>query len=617
MHFTDLMLQSVPYLITGCVFYLALTLVMVHILTFLQPKVYQYQVSKDRPFRGYFKTLLHDMVSGSRLYTHTLLYLRAFGKTEYPVMENDHIERWLAVLRSFRNYIKPFIICALIFEMLKWTISQKIAYEEMTMVLPKVQQALAYLDGLPLLEWVFDHKPWVNFFLGLLILMVPFLFYRRKRFKKWKTYLNQGFIVIAIFTNVTFFTGELSNFHQEKKHTLADLELRLRTVHNRIYQKIVVDALGENFTDALEPAAKAYQTRVEEIEDRLQEDTKAFVNTSLKDSLLANANRLIQPVKTSKIITNWKPPGDFTANQEEGIEALKKLYNAQRGETASPELAYLTNREKWNLTDGEALYKKVVTKAAERKKKAPRSYKVLEEFYNLVASLTTNTLFSYIELENKDLFKKTAKEFATFKRTEVLNTVIRFFDADQKKAPATDFLSDEVTEANALKKGYDRMASAYKKKDRQLVAALKKENRALEKRIRNKIESTVFTDISNRLEKGRQLLSNPLFINKAFKKKQIDFLNRPVSEWSLVKEVILQEYQPEINTLYRNTVTYDNASNPAAYNNYLKNRMGTIAAETRLAMADVFRNIPIICPCCFRDIKSVKKCIPINPLCLR
>ncbi|WP_340064655.1 hypothetical protein [Ascidiimonas aurantiaca] len=624
MNYTDLILQSAPYLITGCVLYMALTLIMVHILTFLQPKVYQYQVSKDRPFRGYFKTLLNDMVSGPRLYGNTLRYLWPFHKISYPVMENDRIERWLAVLRSFRNYIKPFIICALIFETLKWAISQKIAYEEMTMVLPKVQQALAYLDGLPLLEWVFDHRLFVNFFLGLLILMVPFLFYRRKRFKKWKAYLNAGFISIAILTNVTFFTGKLGDFHNEETRKLADLELRLETVHNRIYQRIAVDALDQNFTQALETAAEAYQMSVQEIEDRLPEDTKTFVNTSLKDSLLADANRLIQPIRASKIITNWKPPGYFTANQEKGIEALKKFYTSKRNETTSPEIDYLTNREKWNLTDGEALYKKVVAKVTERKKRSPRSfakgsrnYMVLEEFYNLVAALTVNTLLSYIELENKDLFKKAAKEFATFKRPEVLNTIIRFFAPHQKKAPVTGFLSDEVTEANTLKKRYDHMANVYKKKEQQLVAALKKENRALERHIRNKIESTVLTDVSNRLKKGSRLLSNDSYISEGTKNEQTDLVNKTIDEWSSVKKEILQEYQPEINSLYRKAVTYDNASNPATYNNYLKNRLGTVAAETTLAMADVFRNIPVICPCCFRDINTVRKCIPVNPICVK
>ena len=360
--------------------------------------------------------------------------------------------------------------------------------------------------------------------------------------------------------------------------------------------------MDENLTPLIEKETETYERLFATIENNLKQEVRLLSQRRFRDSLKNEVTRMIKPVKNSKLFTDWNSPMDFVTPNTSNIQELETFYKSQKNsKTYSPELDYLINKDQWNLKKGQALQKQVKNKIKEKKEsrikkfaKGSKEYEVLGEFYDLLASLGIDEVGFYIELEHKDLFKKAAKAFTTFKKPEILQTVIQFFKPDDssKKTPTT--ISETLkTDIKTIENRFQQLKLKYRKKEKDLLA-LKKDNENLKKRILKKIENTFITGVKIKV-------SDPKYIDNA--------------RLPEIENAIRKEYQKEIQKTYDQLVRSRNQSNPQKYNKYLKGQLVNLTSQTNVYLKDVLSNIPIICPCCFRDIKQVSRCVRINPAC--
>lgn len=612
MNVKNLILQSSFYLILGITLYFLLSLIIVHILTFLQQKVLNHQKTEEKPFSGYGKFLYNDIFSKAQLYTNTVRYIFSFNKSKFPIIENIAIERWVTAIKSLKSYLLPFIICGIGFEICKYLISKKITIDTLNVVLPKVQKLLTYINNFPILNWISSHKILFNFMLGILIILTPFLFYRRKRMKWLQKNFNKILIYIAILTNVTFFSGELSTYKNSKQQEIADIKFKIEEVHNRIYQKILVAEIDKEFTKYILDESNRFNTAVNNIEERLTKDSQRIISTTIRDSLVSKTNQLIQSIRLEKITINLYSKEELKNYNTKDFKDTRTFYTSNSSSNSTDsDIDYVFDDRKWTLRRGKELSHRVDTQIKKRKKfynisfeKNSKKYAALEEIYTLVSSSGIDEIATYLPDIGNDVLKKCLKIISNYKKSDILKYFTRFFNKSQTEP----LLANSNTEINEFKKKYNKLLDEYKAKERNRILLL--ENKRLKKDILTVIENTILNEIKTQLKVTtydsaieENIILNPRDYSK--------LRNSILQDFSYYRNDILKSYKSEINQLYYEIINSEKSNNTINYNRSLKNKIGNISTISKSFIKEKLSNIPIICPRCFMDMRKIKTCIPI------
>lgn len=412
--FTQLLLGSTRWLFIGLICYYILSFCKVHLLWKIQSRIWNHSFHKNI-FKGYFLHLLQAFFTDFLLHKMTFTYIFRYSKKKFPLEDSDKtkgIINRINILESLTLFLKPFLFFALLFAGLRFWISKRFLYEELTITLGEIQKLLNTLDSFAITRILNGQKALVFFILGCITVFIPYLYVRNSLHKKIKRRLKYGILSIAILTNISFFGTLTGETISQKTEELSTLTIEITDIHDRIYKELF-----------LENTASEIETALEEEEALYLEIYKSFekkISTTSKDK---NRDAEIQAQLVQKLSSKLKELekftfniGDFNTNDQKTYEKSSKnsfsFYGDVKNEKAYASYKnyqeYIGSKEKWNKNRGTSLaenLKNITTTLAQNSFK-DKLKKILGHIVDYGYEITASLFFEELDISSQKTLKK-------------------------------------------------------------------------------------------------------------------------------------------------------------------------------------------------------------------
>lgn len=166
---TQLIFESSLWLLVGMLFYYLLSSAKVFLLVKVQPQMFHSyseapKLTVGKLFHQYINQFIKDKLS----HRYTLNYLiNRGGKSAWKLVGNKKIDFYYNFLNAITIMLKPFLLIAIIWAILKFLIWKHIAYDELQATLGQIQIKVAYLKSLKFVDTIDRYKVWL--FISLFI----------------------------------------------------------------------------------------------------------------------------------------------------------------------------------------------------------------------------------------------------------------------------------------------------------------------------------------------------------------------------------------------------------------------------------------------------------------
>ena len=203
---THYFLVNPLWFIAGLVIYFIISLFKVHLIWYVQPKIYTN--SQENLFKNYFKDFYETIFSRKKIIKPTFQYLLHFKKSDFPVVDLEAtkpLKKRLNILDGFTTFLKPYLIFAFIWAILEFWIANKLLYNQSQVALGQIQTLLNFIEKIPLVNFLQNNKTLVLLAYGILCVLIPFLYDKDTTTKKYKTYFTQSLVYLSLIANISFF----------------------------------------------------------------------------------------------------------------------------------------------------------------------------------------------------------------------------------------------------------------------------------------------------------------------------------------------------------------------------------------------------------------------------
>ncbi|MFB9079675.1 hypothetical protein ACFFLS_07295 [Flavobacterium procerum] len=155
---TQLIFKNSIWLLAGLVLYYILSTIKVFLLVKIQSQLFHSEVSElsiEKLFPQYAKDFIGDAI----LHQCTINYLiNKGGKSTWKLVGNKKINFYYNFLNAITVMLKPFLIIAILWGILKFLILKHIAFDELHISLGQIQLVVSYLKSLKGLEFFDNYK---------------------------------------------------------------------------------------------------------------------------------------------------------------------------------------------------------------------------------------------------------------------------------------------------------------------------------------------------------------------------------------------------------------------------------------------------------------------------
>ncbi|WPV65947.1 hypothetical protein [Chitinophaga sp. LS1] len=452
---SNLMLKNGYWLLVGLLFFYVLSVMKVYILARVQADILNNGIEKQEPFKEFFKKFFYSFFSEKKLHLLTFKFLLKYRKKQWPEIDNKPVKKILKVLTAITTFLKPFIVFAFIFWILRVWIDSQMIYDPLTISLGSIQEKLYLLRAMPKLDIVIAYKALIYLFIGIGIIMLVSLSKSDDVQKKVKKYYTYSFACLAILMNVSFFTvgfaASVSNAHLK----LTTLTVEIIKVHNKIYtyaaEAVTVEAIDKYIGD-IQDANNKEAIRIQK-EATLQ-NSDSYDTVILNPYLRSIAQRLdtynLEDVLNVSSFDLFPPPDKvfFTdplipVPAEQHLASLK-LFDEASGLEIDPSIekpdfpkgtktpatiiddhydkyiepvnpdagydAYFSEKNNWNLQESRDILADItlVRNAAitKSKKLTPKANQILDLIFSCGLEMGLDKLFEPYYLKQQKLLKK-------------------------------------------------------------------------------------------------------------------------------------------------------------------------------------------------------------------
>jgi len=618
---SDYILSTNTGLITGLLTFYALSLIEVHLRGFLQKEISRSQWNSEKPFEGYLKFLLKDIFGSLQLHIFTLRYLTPFLKISFPSIGIRKIDFWVTFLNSLRIFFLPFVVCGCIFLFVSFEIKGYLPFDLTNTFYAVIQNNLVRLNENRVLNIIYEYKNFMYFFLGILFIVIPFLFLYRNHLKVSLKRFNQILIYIAILTNITFFSGVAASEHHNVNQELADVSLKIKEVHNRIYNKgsalIVYD-----YIDDVEKNYSEYNLTLEELQSYVIANRFSLADELLGEELEESLNKLIDSSRTSMVDFQRPILKINRIDPSYSFETIRKHFNAKSN--SSGPIHYVFNQEKWTYNKGltveATLDKHIAEVQAKAKKKfsGSKGYLITEEIFSLLASSGIGVVTDLLSESVGEIAKALLKSLSKASKNQIVERINLSLKGLYPKTPKK--ISINRNSLKNIKKEYNSVNEKYQKQDDELTRQVHILEEQLKNRMQNELANQVISDLKNIDYQNIELGVTSTKDNKKILLENTSELKRLVEEALKDKKrtraKIITTYG---NLLFAKGIFQIPELNKRRRKEYI-NSLKKLNAREALKSKKPFYSKSglskvIICPCCFQNMNHVKVCVPINPIC--
>jgi hypothetical protein len=226
----------------------------VYIRARIQANLLNRTLDETKPFSGFFKGFLYALFTEGGLHKQTFLFLLNYKKKDWPEIDNTPINNALKYLTALTTFLKPYMLVALIFWVLRIWIDSHFLYNPLQITLGEIQQKLFFIRSFTWMESFIHYKPVWFAVIGVTLIGLMSIAKSEKFQKKIKKSYSYGFALLSILLNVSFFgmgaAGPVSQQHTK----LISLKIEIIKVHNQIYtnatEAVIAPLIDHYFEDA-------------------------------------------------------------------------------------------------------------------------------------------------------------------------------------------------------------------------------------------------------------------------------------------------------------------------------------------------------------------------------
>jgi hypothetical protein len=461
--FTELLLDGSWFMVGILLFYL-ISVIKVYILARIQAGILRGTIDEHRPFSGFYKNLSHSFFSEKNLHRLTVSFLTKYKKKNWPEIKNGPINKVLKVLTNITAFLKPFIVFAFVFFVLKMWIASHFLYEPLQITLGEIQKKLFFIHSLPWIKPVIQYKAAIYVVIGIAIIGLFALAKTESMLKKVKGVYSYAFASLSILLNVSFFTvgiaGSISNDHYKLTALLVDIV----ETHNKIYLYAAETIAAPILDSYLEDKEQFYEKQIDNLRNNAASPKDKSFDSAVINPYFREVEQYIKELQAEYTVdimsfTPFPPPGDLylmdpilpkpkEPSTSEGIYVHDKCglkispaiqsitvpvkakppatvmdnYYDSRIAAIGPEQgydSYISNKEQWNKEIGSNILADInlVRDKAISRGKVPASSKaqILDLIFSCGLELGLDNLFEAFGLKAQKSLKKIASSLLDIK----------------------------------------------------------------------------------------------------------------------------------------------------------------------------------------------------------
>lgn len=472
---TQLIFKSSVWLLTGLVLYYVLSTIKVFLLVKVQSQLFHSEVpelSIEKLFPKYIKEFIGNVM----LHQCTINYLiNKGGKSTWKLVGNKKINFYYNFLNTITVMLKPFLIIAILWAILKFLILKHIAFDELQISLGQIQIVISYLKSLKGLEF-FDHY---KVFLFILIVIFCGIFgvvkKNEAKINRSKSIIYTCFTILSILSGLSFFGSDLSKTKNDNLQKLGDLDLKVREIHENIYRDVAKAVVYEDLSQAIKEDIKNNEKESQRLDSLYNKAFEIITRQEIKNKLSEKFNT--QKEEYDKLISLEVNKKDDVKNNMENkfvfSHFIKEHFNNSQSNKNSTVQDYWTNQNNWNKATGLSFTKSI----EELKSHKYFTGKTESEVRIIVENVVENLVDYFVE----EIFNKTAKYFGV-EKLELPKSIASFLAIEKCKECFVPKIIDVVKVFGNKTKMFNKLKTFYcfnkQGKSLERINAVKEEHNA-------------------------------------------------------------------------------------------------------------------------------------------
>jgi hypothetical protein len=346
---TKLVFYNISWLLFGFFFYYLLSTIKVFLLVRIQPKFYQYPPLSDLSVKNLWHLYKKAVFRDKSLHRNTAWYLRnKGGKETWKLVGNKKIDLYYNLLNTITDLLKPYLLIAIVWAVLKAVVAQHFHYNELQISLGQIQLKLTELKEYPAFKYINENKNY--YFLGISIAMAILVIAKQweERVKQLKTVISTCLVILSILFSLSFFGADIGKSLSQKASNLSDLDFEVAEMHENIYKTVAERIIYTELCKALKDDIGNNRKEVSRL-DSLHKSVAAYfpnitVPIELTQQLNNQRDNYAAQIDLELPNPHQSPPGFLYT---ELLKAYDKKY-ASTYTVQQKEDTYWDDRNKWN-----------------------------------------------------------------------------------------------------------------------------------------------------------------------------------------------------------------------------------------------------------------------------
>jgi hypothetical protein len=346
---TVLIFTNLFWLLVGFLLYYVLTGFKVFLLIRMQPLTFvpdSMTITLRNVLAAYCRKIFTDRL----LHRNILSYMAGRGTKEtWKLIGIKKINIYFSIIDALTTLLKPYLIIAVLWAILKALIDSKCRYDQIKITLGQIQILLSNINENEIFNHFNENKDW--YYIGILVLLLIFSVSQiwEKRIEKLKKNIFIGFTIASVLFGLTFFGADLGAVQKKYKQDLVDLRLDINKIHGNIYGKVATAIISHDLKEIVANKVINNEKEVTRMDSVIQNVYKYFPAKKTPFSL---TERLKQQRNIFAESVSIKSPKTH-ADVDESI--YLKFYENNNNSTPNAltkKVDYCNNPDLWNKERG-------------------------------------------------------------------------------------------------------------------------------------------------------------------------------------------------------------------------------------------------------------------------
>lgn len=353
---TQIIFESSVWLFLGALLYYILSSAKVFLLVKIQPQLFHSHVEAPKlTVRELCPQYINHFFRNGLLHHYTVNYLiNKGGKGAWKLIGDKKINFYYSFLNAITVMLKPFLLIAIAWAILKFLIWKRIAYNELQITLGQIQTTIAYLNSLTVIDFIDHYKAWFFIFIVIVCGLLGIMKKLEKKISRSKSIIYSGFTILSILAGLTFFGSDLSNTKDNTLRKYRELDLEVKKIHENIYRNVAEVVVYEDLAEAIDEDVHNNEKENQRLDSLYTKAFEIITRSEIKSELSEKFSA--QKEEYMRLIDLEIAPRTHNERNSEKefvfSDFMEDYFNINQSNNNTASENYWSNRDNWNKLSG-------------------------------------------------------------------------------------------------------------------------------------------------------------------------------------------------------------------------------------------------------------------------